>query len=501
MRKLLTNKQRREIDVLEFLTHIGTPQQVKDIASYANINNRMVMETIRNINDNYDFIDIFKIDDLYGIKYKNNTSIDKIYYKIYESNIYFAIIRYIFFHDKATLNELSNFLYVSESTTYRSILKINEVLSENYGFSIDSYPYQFTGDELNIRVFMQRFFIESSDILHWPFPDHDRHFYQNLLLHMASYTPYKLDIYSLHSLSISVIVNEIRYQYGHKYNLTITRLQASLAEAVDMYDFDLDELNKKFDLNLDEEYIEQILGLYIEQDFKYDFAEIEALRDSDPHIQEILTYLEDTLDSLIEQFKIPLPNREALLLELYNIVLIENQVTVHPFILRNLYWEHYQKIRNYYPAFYDAVFEGMRGYCKLILGDDYNPNLLYAIVYSVLNYWEDLFINLANKVPPVNIVVLGEITWEGSKQVADNIKTVFGSRVNVSTWDNYDISEELLAESPYDIICSSFSIPPIPGKEIYTITSESYQYNFQSLETVIDHIRYQEFKKQMKLEE
>lgn len=113
----------------------------------------------------------------------------------------------------------------------------------------------------------------------------------------------------------------------------------------------------------------------------------------------------------------------------------------------------------------------------------------------------DLFINLANKVPPVNIVVLGEITWEGSKQVADNIKTVFGSRVNVSTWDNYDISEELLAESPYDIICSSFSIPPIPGKEIYTITSESYQYNFQSLETVIDHIRYQEFKKQMKLEE
>lgn len=284
MRKLLTNKQRREIDVLEFLTHIGTPQQVKDIASYANINNRMVMETIRNINDNYDFIDIFKIDDLYGIKYKNNTSIDKIYYKIYASNIYFAIIQYIFFHDKATLDELSNVLFVSDSTTYRSILKINEVLSENYGFSIDSYPYQFTGDELNIRLFMQRFFIESSDILHWPFPDHDRHFYQNLLLHMASYTPYKLDIYSLHSLSISVIVNEIRYQYGHKYNLTITRLQASLAEAVDMYDFDLDELNKKFDLNLDEEYIEQILGLYIEQDFKYDFAEIEALRDSDPHI-------------------------------------------------------------------------------------------------------------------------------------------------------------------------------------------------------------------------
>lgn len=31
MRKLLTNKQRREIDVLEFLTHIGTPQQVKKI--------------------------------------------------------------------------------------------------------------------------------------------------------------------------------------------------------------------------------------------------------------------------------------------------------------------------------------------------------------------------------------------------------------------------------------------------------------------------------------
>ncbi|MFV8765590.1 helix-turn-helix domain-containing protein, partial [Aerococcus urinaeequi] len=239
---------------------------------------------------------------------------------------FYTIIRTlsIFFHDKATLNELSNFLYVSESTTYRSILKINEVLTKNYGFSIDSYPYQFTGDELNIRVFMQRFFIESSDILHWPFPNHDRHFYQNLLLHMASYTPYKLDIYSLHSLSISVIVNEIRYQYGHKYNLTITRLQASLAQAVDMYDFDLDELNKKFNLDLDKEYIEQILGLYIEQDFKYDYAEIEALRDSDSHIQEILTYLEDTLDSLIEQFKIPLPNREALLLELYNIVLIEN---------------------------------------------------------------------------------------------------------------------------------------------------------------------------------
>lgn len=497
MRNLLTSKQRRELDVLEFLTHVGTPQQVKEIAEYANINNRMVMETIRNINDGYDFIDIFKMEDLYGIKYKNNTSIDRVYNKIYESNIYFAIIRYIFFHDTATLDDLSNALYVSESTTYRSILKVNEILTEKYGFSIDSYPYQFTGDELHIRLFMQRFFIESSTIINWPFPDHDRKFYESMLLQMVSYTPYKLDVYSLNQLSISVIVNEIRYNYGHKHNLPITRLQSSLADAVDLYDFNLHELNKQFNLNLDEEYIEQILGLYIEQDFKYDYAEIEALRDSNAHIHKILEYLEDTLDTLISRFKIPLTNRGALLLELYNIVLIENQANTHPFILRDLYWEHNQKIRNYYPAFYDAVFKGMDGYCKLVLGDDYDPHLVYAIVYSVLNYWEDLFVHLANKVSPVEILVLADITLEGSRQTADNIKTVFDSRVNVYTWDALTISEEMLKDSPYDVICTPFSIPNIPGKEIYTITSESYQYNFQSLETVIDRIRYQEFKKQM----
>ncbi|MCT1797258.1 helix-turn-helix domain-containing protein [Aerococcus viridans] len=501
MRELLTNKQRREIEVLEFLTHIGTPQQVKDIATYANISNRMVMETIRNINDNYDFIDIFKVDDLYGIQYKNNTSIDNLYRAVYNSNTYFTIVQYIFFHDKATLGELSNILFVSESTTYRSILKINKVLTEKYGFSIDSDPYQFSGDELNIRLFMQRFFIESSDILHWPFPDHDRNFYQNLLLHMASYTPYKLDIYSLHSLSISVIVNEIRYEYGHKHPLPITRLQDSLSEAIVIYDFDLDELNKKFDLDFDKEYIEQILGLFIEQDFKYDYAEIEALRSSDEHIGNILNYLEETLDRLIHKFKVPLPNREALLLELYNIILIEGQTVSKPFILRDHFLEHNQIIRNYNPAFYDAVFEGMQNYCKLVFGDNYNPHVLYATVYSVLNYWEDLFNNLTNKMPAANILVLAKITWEGSKQAANIIKAIFGPRVKVETWDNLDISIPLLAESPYDIICSSFSIPSIPGKEIYTITSESYQYNFQSLENIINRVRYQKFKQEMASDE
>ena len=497
MRNLLTNKQRREIDVLEFLTHIGTAQQVKDIAAYANINHRMVMETIREINEKYDFIDIFKIDELYSIQYKHNTSIDKVYRKFYNSNIYFTIIQYIFFHDKVSLAELSNILFVSESTTYRAVLKMNEVLTKNYGFSIDSDPYQFTGDELNIRLFMQRFFIESSDILHWPFPDHDQHFYQNLLLYTVSFTPYKLDTYSIRSFSISVVVNEIRYNYGHKHQLSLTRLHNNLSEVSDVYGFNLDELNKKFDLNLDQEYIEQILGLFIEQDFKYDYAEIKALRSSDAHIADILDSLEEILDQLIHQFKVPLPNREALILELYNIVLIEGQARSKPFILRDLFLEHNQMIRNFHPSFYDAVFEGMDKYCQLILGEHYDPHILYATIYSVFNYWEDLFMNLSNNMPAVNILVLSEITWEGSKQAASNIKGIFGPKVNVETWNHFDISIPLLSESPYDIICSFFSIPAIPGKEIYTITSESYQHNFQPLENIVNRIRYQKFKQEM----
>lgn len=317
------------------------------------------METIRNINDGYDSIDIFKIGDLYGIKYQNNTSIDRVYNKIYKSNIYFAIICYIFFHGTTTLDDLFDALYVSKSTTYRSILKVNEVLTKKYGFSSDTYLYQFTGDELHIRLFMQRFFIESSPILTWPFQDYNWKFYEDFLLVLVSYTPYKLDIYSLHQSSISVIVNEIRYKHGQKHDLPISKLQTSPNKAQDSYYFDIGELNENFYLDMNEEYIEQILGLYIEQEFKYDYSEIEALRDRNAHIHKILAYLEETLDSLISRFNIPLTNREVLLLELYNIVLIENQANTPPFILRDLFWEHNRKIPNYYPAFYDAVFEGM----------------------------------------------------------------------------------------------------------------------------------------------
>lgn len=63
--------------------------------------------------------------------------------------------------------------------------------------------------------------------------------------------------------------------------------------------------------------------------------------------------------------------------------------------------------------------------------------------------------------------------------------------------DNLDISIPLLAESPYNIICSSFSTASIPGKEIYTITSGSYQYNFQSLENIVIRVHYQKFKQEM----
>lgn len=118
-----------------------------------------------------------------------------------------------------------------------------------------------------------------------------------------------------------------------------------------------------------------------------------------------------------------------------------------------------------------------------------------------MNYWEDLFVHLANKVSSVKIVVLADITLEGSRQTADNIETIFESIVNVYNWDALTISEEMLKDSPHDVICTTFSIPNLPGKEIFTIISESYQKNFQSLETVIDQIRYQEFKKQISIEE
>lgn len=99
-----------------------------------------------------------------------------------ENEPLFIIIESIFRNRCLNISEWSEKLHLSVSTLLRYLRRIEPILSE-YNLSLNTYPVDFSGTELDIRCFFQDFYYESDITPHTVFPTQD---IQNLALSLKT---------------------------------------------------------------------------------------------------------------------------------------------------------------------------------------------------------------------------------------------------------------------------------------------------------------------------
>lgn len=125
---------------------------------------KTVHATVENMNVNYDIPYLFfdEKTNLLTSNYQRGTSNLHTFSSFFNNNTEFILLEYIFLHGPVTTREISDALYISESTLNRYIshLKMN---LKNFGISICPNELYFIGDELEVRNFFLHYYLEKND--------------------------------------------------------------------------------------------------------------------------------------------------------------------------------------------------------------------------------------------------------------------------------------------------------------------------------------------------
>lgn len=134
MRDLLTSPQKRQLLIIENLFSSKEWIHINDIAKKMNCSDRIIKNDISNIKRNFTNL---KIDSSSkGIKLADAISFDLsyVYQTILAESESFKILEYIFLNDKCSLSNLYKSIFISKSTIYRIIGKINAVIRKKIWF-------------------------------------------------------------------------------------------------------------------------------------------------------------------------------------------------------------------------------------------------------------------------------------------------------------------------------------------------------------------------------
>lgn len=137
---------------------------------------------------------------------------------VLEQSLSYQLLSKIFFEEQYSVSDLAELLFVSSSTLYTLINKINPQLSP-YGIEIETAPCRIVGNESNIRSFFYFYFYEIYNVLDWPYDPILTNISNEFISHLTSYYGFTQVNYSDFNV-IRLILKVNTYRYIHNHSLT-----------------------------------------------------------------------------------------------------------------------------------------------------------------------------------------------------------------------------------------------------------------------------------------
>ena len=170
MRELLTQKEQRQLKILEYLFENSDWIYLDDLSKIIGNNPRIIKSDIKELRD---ILPDFSIKhSTAGIMMVNvqNIGIEKIYQYFLQTSDFFKVLKAFFLLDAPfTYEHLAESLDVSLPALRKKVAEINKILNGNYNFKLKVTPISIIGDEKDIRFFFSQYFHEAYGFLDWPF--------------------------------------------------------------------------------------------------------------------------------------------------------------------------------------------------------------------------------------------------------------------------------------------------------------------------------------------
>lgn len=467
MDELLSKPQKRQLAILEHLLEQPMGIDLTNFLEKLNVSESVFYDDLRTIQTNVSTIEYqIKRGVIRPIHLNKNHAL-QLYRQFMQSLIEVQIIRDLFFRS-LTSEELTEKYFISQSTLYRIIHTLNQLISKEFNIEIETNPYRIVGDERMIRLFYFHIFTRyyNSDYQKIGLTSLDF----NWIISLFRFLDIGLSYGVVQKLKMFYTINVWRTM--GKYHLSLENSRIS-GEHIHRNDPKISYIRAAWQRNLDvpfeKYYIEQIIYPYSEK-YLLLFGEAEALLKDSPAIWKSYQILDESIDLLAEKFDIQIVNKKELIQTIHNNTYLQSYFSS----VRLTFDDKGQFINNiqlHYPDFYREAYLLFYSYYEQFKLPYSYDQFINSLLQTMLYVWEDLDLYLTRRLKPLRVLLISSINTNHSHLIKTFIERYYGHIVEVFVYPHQQIDRPNILRGNYDIIISNFMMDPI-GRARHIVTSD-----------------------------
>ena len=477
----------RRLKLIEYLHNELQAKSYREVAKKFNTNRRSIYEDLNYLRGKFPDMVIQTDSDTVYLRLPDNIRIDYFYTYMIRESVAFDLLQSLFLYNEFERSEIIKKIDISQSTLYRLVHQINMELLEQYNLEIKLTPVKLVGEEANIRTFYNQLFSEAGNVMDWPF-EIVLYKLEEFLQLIAQIFDFKLNFGNKHYWANIIAVNIVRTKLGNKlpnsdkanyyYQMFDTPEHASfksLFQQATGFEFSKDSLQQLFYPFVQENYIAS-LSHFISNDMSQD------------NERKSILYLNAIIDDFIQEFDVILTNRDTLLFELHDTLLINKKITVNT-IHVNRKGNFIKYLKKSFPEAYHYINERMTNF-YLNFHTDNNQSVVDQFVYTFFIKFNNILEQLQNKKAKLKATIVTDLEYEHALFVYNWIKQRVGPILELDIYEESSICIERLKSLDSHILISNFYIEDIPDKLLLWIEDYPTPQNYQSLTKMISQLDY-----------
>ena len=469
MRALLTQKEQRQLRILEYLFENPSWIHLDPLAEALGINSRIIKSDIKEMRD---VLSCFEIQSsTAGIRLANNGNmgIERIYRHVLQDSSNFQVLKAFFLLEEPfTYEHLAQTLDVSLPSLRKKVAEINNILQNKYRFKLKVTPISIIGDERDIRFFFAQYFHEAYGYFKWPFTD-SREDIEEFVAFFIKMTEFPASYANLLQIQTQIAVNLQRLKNGATIDtMSDSSNELPLYNHLSEHQDQLEPLAKRLNIEINRETLEQLFDSYTQKGIFFTVEEFLAARSVYKEVDHSYHAARDVLDNLTREFGIHFSNTDELVWHLHNTALLERQEINSESIISHNKSYALNKIKKFFPKFYEsAVFEMMR--YKSNLGQKEHAHAVVHLVYTLLTHASGLTEQLLEVQNKVRVLVLSEFDFAHPHALISLYKYYTSKNIQFETWDKATLNVDEIMEAGYDAILTNFDIEGLKHPKLINI--------------------------------
>ena len=484
MRALLTQKEQRQLRILEYLFENPDWIHLDPLAEALDINTRIIKSDIKEMRE---VLSCFEIQSsTAGIKLANNGNlgIERVYRHILQDSSNFQVLRAFFLLEEPfTYEHLAQTLDVSLPALRKKVAEINHTLRNKYRFKLKVTPISIIGDEKDIRFFFAQYFHEAYGYFKWPFTDSKKDI-EEFVAFFLKMTGFPANYANLLQLETQIAVNLHRFRIGATIQTTGNSSSVlPLYDKLSEFKNQLEPLAKHLNIEINRDTLDQLFYSYTQEGIFFTVEEFLNARSVDKQVNRSYHAARDVLDNLTREFGVHFSNTDELVWHLHNTALLERQEINSESIISHNKSYALNKIKKFFPKFYEAsVFEMMR--YKSSLGQKELAHAVVHLVYTLLTHTSDLMEQLLESQNKVRVLVLSEFDFAHPHALISLYTFYTSKNIQFETWDKDTLNVDEIMEAGYDAILTNFDIDGLKHPNLINIGRMSNLQVINELNTI-----------------